>query len=87
MLSVVLCGIYYVLWIYVLPRFGRYRIRQEAVILDNGAVSHKLTKVPLSELRQWDETHDAVGHEIVQTSASHGIAGQKGEKALDKPDF
>jgi len=33
--SLVLCVIYYVAWMYVLPYFGKYTIRQETLYLDN----------------------------------------------------
>jgi hypothetical protein len=60
----VLCAIYYFFWIYLLPYFNKYRIRQEALQLDNGAISHVLRKVPLDKLEEWDSTHDAVGHTL-----------------------
>ncbi|QKX61571.1 uncharacterized protein TRUGW13939_08723 [Talaromyces rugulosus] len=68
----VLCGIYYYLWVSVLPNWKGYELRQTVLEFDNGSVSHKLVKVPKSELAQWDEDHDAVGHlrrRIVHDSA------------------
>ena len=32
--------------------------------MDNGAITHKLNKVPNSELEEWDAKHDVVGKEI-----------------------
>ena len=75
------------IWIYVIPKFRGYRIRQEALILDNGAVSHKLVKVPVDELQQWDDTHDAVGHDILQTGTTHDVTDEKAEKAFGRLDF
>jgi hypothetical protein len=46
----------------VVPKIKGYRIRQEVLVLDNGAQSHKLVKVPVGELAQWDAKHDALGH-------------------------
>lgn len=72
----------------MLPRIGKYRIRQKTLILDNGAVVHSLRKVPLSELEEWDACHDAVGHTIEQHMNQHHVRNTKGadisvEKALD----
>jgi hypothetical protein len=64
LIRLILCGIYYAAWIYVLPYFGKYKIRQEALLLDDGAVSHVLRKIPLNELEGWDLSHDAIGHKI-----------------------
>lgn len=58
---VVLCCLYWLLWIEILPRVGKYRMRYELVHLGNGAETHRLTKVPESELTEWDATHDASG--------------------------
>lgn len=58
------CGVYYWLWIWALPKLGGYRVRQAVVVLDHGAQSHKLVKVPVAELAQWDETHDAIGRRV-----------------------
>ncbi|KAL9065208.1 MAG: hypothetical protein Q9157_007551 [Trypethelium eluteriae] len=60
----VFCAVYYWVWVYVLPRFGHYRMRQEAVILGEDSVTHRLVKVPNDKLTEWDETHDAVGREL-----------------------
>jgi hypothetical protein len=58
------CGVYYVFWIYVLPKLRKYHVRQVVLALDNGEQSHKIVKVPYAEIEQWDATHDAVGREI-----------------------
>lgn len=62
--SLVACAIYYSVWKYVLPRFGGYRLRQEVLVLDNGAQSHQIIKIPIGELAQWDATHDVVGRPL-----------------------
>ncbi|KAB5517455.1 amino acid permease-domain-containing protein [Coniochaeta sp. 2T2.1] len=61
---IIACGLYYTVWKYVLPRFGGYRLRQEVLVLDNGAQSHQILKVPIEEVAQWDATHDAVGRPL-----------------------
>ncbi|MCJ1432071.1 hypothetical protein MMC27_001427 [Xylographa pallens] len=65
------CAVYYVLWIYVLPRFGNYQIRQEVVPLPFGANTHRLVRVKNSEMATWDETHDAKGNLISEEVISH----------------
>jgi hypothetical protein len=58
------CGIYYVLWIYVVPKLRKYHIRQVVITLEHGEQTHKIVQVPNSEIAEWDATHDAVGREI-----------------------
>jgi hypothetical protein len=62
--------IYYYLWITILPKLRGYRIRQETLVFENGAQSHRLIKVPVAEIEQWDATHDAVGRPLHRTSES-----------------
>lgn len=62
--SVLLCVVYYALWVWILPHFGRYQIRHERVVLEGGEVTHKLIKVPLEQLKDWDEEHDGQGRKI-----------------------
>lgn len=72
-----------------MPKLRGYRIRQEALILDNGAVSHRLVQVPTNKLSQWDATHDVVGHAIGRRvehdgyDEDIGYAGTKEVKAAD----
>ena len=56
--------IYYILWIYILPHYGGYQIRQELVVVDadSGANTHRLLKIPNGELEAWDRNHDARGN-------------------------
>jgi len=56
-----MCAVYYFLWIYALPRWGGYRIKHERVELDGGEVAHKLVKISLDRLEEWDREHDAQG--------------------------
>ncbi|KAL2820353.1 high affinity methionine permease [Aspergillus granulosus] len=55
------CGVYYFVWMKILPRYGNYQFRQTVITHDNGEVSHKLVKVPNSEIAAWDAEHDAAG--------------------------
>ncbi|OTA96558.1 hypothetical protein M434DRAFT_19599 [Hypoxylon sp. CO27-5] len=60
---IILCALYYVVWMYLLPRWGGYKVRPEILTVDeHGAVTHRLVKVPLSEIEKWDEEHDEAGH-------------------------
>lgn len=61
LLSLVACGVYYYVWIWLLPRWKGYRVRHEKVILDGGEITHVLVKVKLSQLAEWDRKHDAAG--------------------------
>lgn len=60
----VLCGLYYLFWIQVIPHFLGYQVRQELVQLDGGVQTHKLVKVPVSQVVEWDATHDATGRVV-----------------------
>ncbi|KAL6360675.1 hypothetical protein LRP88_06382 [Fusarium phalaenopsidis] len=57
-----LCGVYYVFWMYLLPRWGGYVIRSELIeVGTDGANTHRLLKIPKAEIEQWDRNHDEVG--------------------------
>ncbi|KAG5760950.1 hypothetical protein H9Q72_010935 [Fusarium xylarioides] len=59
----ILCGVYYVFWIYIIPKWKGYAIRPEVVEVDtNGANTHRLVRVPLVEIEKWDAEHDEAGH-------------------------
>ncbi|KAH8657817.1 amino acid permease-domain-containing protein [Xylariales sp. PMI_506] len=65
-----ICAVYYFIWVKVLPRVGGYRLRSELVKLGNGAQTHNLVKVPVAELKQWDEAHDAAGRPVALQNSS-----------------
>lgn len=52
----------------MVPTLRGYRIRQEVLQLEDGATSHRLIKVPVNELTQWDDTHDAAGRQLSASS-------------------
>ncbi|KAK2729080.1 high affinity methionine permease [Colletotrichum kahawae] len=59
----IVCGLYYVFWMYLLPKWMGYEIRTEIVDVDNdGANTHRLVKVPKTEVAQWDSEHDEAGN-------------------------
>ncbi|KAE9976711.1 hypothetical protein EG328_002426 [Venturia inaequalis] len=71
------CGIYYYVWIHLLPRFGHYQVRQAVVVLEDGAVMNTLTKVPDAEVEAWDASHDVTGRVLTHRRA-HGVGDEKG---------
>ncbi|KAK3316876.1 amino acid permease-domain-containing protein [Apodospora peruviana] len=73
------CAVYYYLFIKFIPKLRGYRFRQEVLRVDsNGATSHKLVKVPMAELAEWDATHDAVGRQTNNhNGAGTGAAGDE----------
>lgn len=51
----------------MIPRWKGYEYRQTVVKYDDGAVTHKIVRVPKADLVSWDEQHDAAGrlrHEV-----------------------
>ncbi|GAB1319272.1 High-affinity methionine permease [Madurella fahalii] len=73
----VVCAVYYYFWISLIPKLRGYRIRQVVLNLDDGDVqSHKLVKVPLTELADWDANHDAVGRPLSASNPNVGDAKQ-----------
>jgi amino acid transporter len=63
------CGIYYYVWIHLLPKLRHYQIRQGVVELDGGAITHTLVRVPNSEVADWDANHDVVGRSLTHRQA------------------
>ncbi|KAF4302706.1 Amino acid/polyamine transporter I [Botryosphaeria dothidea] len=59
---ILICGAYYIMWIYLLPRWGGYKMRQRVLQLPDGAITHELVKVPNAEEAIWDEEHDTLGN-------------------------
>lgn len=64
--SLLACGVYYYLWIHAIPKWCGYRIRHETVVLAGGEVTHRLVKVDLDKLDEWDAKHDAGGDQVGQ---------------------
>ncbi|KAG7132932.1 High-affinity methionine permease like protein [Verticillium longisporum] len=75
----IVCGIYYYVWMYTLPKWKGYRIRTEVLDVDinedTGANTHRLVRVPLAELAEWDQTHDETGRLRRRHVASGNAAG------------
>lgn len=60
-----LCGVYYYLWLYVLPKWGKYKIKQEVIVLGDGSSTNSLVKVALNDLEDWEQNHDEAGRVVV----------------------
>ena len=66
--SLVACGIYYYAWIHLLPKIGNYQVRQEIMQFEDGSSSHRLVKVPNTQLEKWDSEHDEAGRSVSQST-------------------
>ncbi|TEA19676.1 High-affinity methionine permease [Colletotrichum sidae] len=67
------CGLYYWFWAFLIPKWRRYKLRQELVRFEDGAQSNQLRKVPYDEVAEWDATHDAAGRPISRTSSGADV--------------
>ncbi|KAH7319717.1 amino acid permease-domain-containing protein [Stachybotrys elegans] len=80
----ILCGLYYVVWMYVLPKYGGYKIRTEVTDVDNnGANTHRLVRVPLEQVPEWDSVHDEAGYVRHRTVVDSDGADNKKEASRD----
>ncbi|KAM0280648.1 hypothetical protein ACHAQH_003955 [Verticillium albo-atrum] len=86
------CGLYYWFWMYLLPSWKGYRIRTEVLDVDGdtGANTHRLVRIPLSDLPDWEENHDETGRLRRRNVAARNVAGsddslQGDEKHLATP--
>ncbi|KAL1412172.1 hypothetical protein Q8F55_003182 [Vanrija albida] len=59
-----LCFLYYLVWTQILPKIGKYQIRQAVVTLDDGSITHKLLNIPNDKIDEWDRKHDPAGHSV-----------------------
>jgi hypothetical protein len=81
-ISLVLCVVYYVVWMYVLPYLGKYSVRQETIVLDDECTNtHRLVKVPNDEVAAWDAAHDPTG-KAIEDNADYVVTG--GEEEHEK---
>jgi hypothetical protein len=82
--SLILCVVYYVVWMYVLPYLGKYTVRQETTVLDDeGTNTHRLVKVPNDKVAGWDAAHDPTGKPI-EENVDYVVNGgeEKNEKSV-----
>ncbi|PGG96465.1 hypothetical protein AJ80_09827 [Polytolypa hystricis UAMH7299] len=76
---ILVCVIYYYLWIHLIPKWKGYQIRQDVLVLDDGATTHRLVKVPNDQLAAWDKEHDVVGR--LRHRNGHAFSGDEGVRA------
>lgn len=69
--------------IWIIPYFGRYRVRHEKIVLEGGEVTHKLTKVKLENLEAWDKEHDVQGLRVGSDGSSSTGESPSGLVHLD----
>lgn len=69
--------------VWIIPYFGRYRVRHEKLVLAGGEVTHKLTKVKLENLEAWDKEHDAQGLRVSSDGSSSTSESHSGVVHLD----
>jgi amino acid transporter len=71
------CGLYYWVWMYALPKYGKYELRNETQSVgDDGANTHRLVKVPLDQLQEWDAAHDEAGNLRRRHGSQESLEGQ-----------
>ena len=76
--SVIICGLYYVFWMHLLPKWKGYQIRTEITnVDDNGANTHRLVRIPNAEVAKWDEEHDEAGNLRQRRVTSSGDSGKE----------
>ncbi|KAH7024477.1 high-affinity methionine permease [Microdochium trichocladiopsis] len=82
---IIVCALYYVVWMYVWPKFRGYKIRPEVLedVDSRGANTHRLVQVPLAELAAWDEAHDDAGRLRRRHQHQHQHYNGDAERASD----
>ncbi|KAH7092499.1 high affinity methionine permease [Paraphoma chrysanthemicola] len=70
-------GIYYLFWIKLLPKWGKYQIRTETLVSDqDGSVTHRLRKVKNDVVEEWDRTHDEAGNITIESNSTASTGNQ-----------
>lgn len=82
------CAVYYAFWCHILPRLGGYAIRTETIVLKaDGSVTHRLLRIPNTEVAEYDRTHDGAGDLIQQEPQAIDGGGSQGpERRQDVED-
>ncbi|KAJ5547925.1 hypothetical protein N7513_005159 [Penicillium frequentans] len=66
------CVVYYYIWVWLLPKWRKYELRQTIIHGENGITAHRLVKVPLDSIEDWDAEHDASGQLRQTTQIEEG---------------
>ena len=61
---VIACGVYYLIWARLLPKWRGYQIRNTVIVLPDGAVSHNIIKVKNDQVEAWDAKQDPSGRSL-----------------------
>ncbi|KAL6702793.1 hypothetical protein ACN47E_000929 [Coniothyrium glycines] len=69
-IALMICmGLYYWVWIKLMPKLGNYKMRLETMVSDqDGSVVHRLKKVKYEDVEEWDRTHDEAGNVLAEQS-------------------
>ena len=67
---IIFCIIYYYVWVYGIPMWKGYELRQSVLELPDGSITHALIRVNNEDLAEWDATHDASGRSLHESSPS-----------------
>jgi amino acid transporter len=68
-------ALYYVFWIKLLPKWGKYQIRTETLVSEyDGSVTHKLKRVKNENVEEWDRAHDSAGNLMADESANEELS-------------
>ena len=82
-----MCGVYYWVWMQLLPKVRHYSIRSEVIdVDDNGANTHRILRIPNAEVSEWDATHDELGRKLLQRRRI-GSGGNVEEQSAGKTDL
>jgi hypothetical protein len=66
--------------LYALPKWGKYKVKQEVVVLEDGSSTNSLVKVALNDLEKWEQNHDEAGRAVISgvrvETKNNGQSGQ-----------
>ncbi|KAJ5701687.1 hypothetical protein N7488_009235 [Penicillium malachiteum] len=76
------CIVYYYVWVWLIPKWGDYQLRQTILQEDNGAVAHVLVKIPNAEIESWDARYDTAGR-LRRVHRDTGTSSPSDEKSVE----
>lgn len=71
----ILSFIYYYIWAYVLPKYGKYVNKIEIFQLESGELGHTVVHVPLSQVAEWEAVH--ANQEVSEIAFDDSSAAEK----------
>lgn len=83
---ILLCGVYYFVWRYTLPKIGGYVHREVVYRGENGEIGNTIIKVKLDEVEKWDLEHgtDENGVGVEDLLSTDSSSFQKDMLVLEK---